>query len=434
MQSSAEENVDHHHDHHDHHNHNHNHNHNHAHHHHISNATILYLILFGAGFIPTQALADMFDSKQGIEYITNSHVDSVAVQVSALVASIVANLPLLAAIIYCWVVSNVHHDEEEHEHSITQEIIEFLSIGTAFGLIGAAASLDTVNELTTTADFSTFDKVLDYSGAAVTGLFTAFGAYKLHGFHMHAAMNENGGGISGFLKGLYVTFINNVWESKNSQTNILLKMLTVFNEVWKKFGILAAHALLGIFAADVFSEQTGLGKRSPELALLLKIFLSIAVTLLEGNTEARSLDDNRKLTTQQSSFSPASQLVVIFSGFLHSIPSITALATLIGETDSVSSNLLIYLAATLMLAYPNIEGFRATAIMSFDRASKGVLKKIKCCKGDEGYKDIEAPAEAGGCSFANFKRGFWRTPEAEPQEQVSLYLKQAISASPSGGL
>jgi hypothetical protein len=231
-------------------------------------------------------------------------------------------------------------------------------------------------------------------------------------------MDENGGGVSGFAKGLYTTFVKNVWAAHENQPSLPGKVVTVFNEFWKKYGIVGVHGFLGNFAADVFLEETGLNTASPTFSYLLKIFLPLAVMLFEGNTEARSLDSYREKTAATTvSYSLYSKLVVSFSGLLHTVPAITSLAIMLGCSDQGPFegklyNVLTYLGATAILAYPSAYGFVATTIPGFDEAAKGLKTRLQSwfsTPAREGYEDLEPRDEArlcvllGRCGFLGRK-------------------------------
>ena len=373
--------------------------------HSISNLTLFAMTLFSILYMISEPNLDGFNLEEALEYVSNATLDSIAIHVAGFATSFVSNMPLLATIIFCWM-NEARHEEDhdhdhdhdhshvEHQHSITEEVIELVTIGTPFGLMGCAAFLNTLNYIYKINDNDVTAEVFGYIGAGIAGTITGFGAYKLHGFHAHAAMDEHGGGITGFFKALYVTFLKNVWAAHERQQNIPKKIMAIFNEFWKKYGIVAAHGFLGLFAAETFLEQTGLANQNPTFDLVLKIFLPVAVMVFEGNTEARSLDSYRQIEEQPISYSLSSKLIVNFSAVFHTIPPVTALAKLMGSTkegplDGSLYNAFIYLAAASILAYPNINGFSATTIAGYDKAAKELKKKIKSCVGLTSREDYD---------------------------------------------
>lgn len=406
-------------------------------HHHsysIKRATMVAMAAFSIGYMISEPNLDGFNLEEALEYIYNEHIESLPIHIAGFVTSFFSNVPLLAAIIYCWSQRTTQHqhdhdDAHGHHHSFLHEAMEMLTIGGPFALMGSAAYLDTVGEIFPIKNLDTFRKVIVYSGAGVAGLLTGKGAQELHGFHVHDAMEENGGGITGFFKGIYTTFVKNVWTSKDNQSTLIKKVITLFDEVWKKYGIVGVHGFLGKFAADVFLQETGLAGEVPAFDLILKIFLPIAVMLFEGNTEARSLDAY-KLKQQQEesvSYSLYSKLVVSFSGLLHTVPAITSLAILMsnslnGPFDSSLYNSLIYLAAGTLLVYPSVYGFFATTLPGYDQAAVGLKNKICHWLGISGsaavsdYENIDEDSEQEPTFFSTLltKFGFHSTSKQPP--------------------
>ncbi len=395
-------------------------NHHHSHHNHqhqsIKCATIAGMTIFSLGYMISEPNLDGFNLEEALEYITNEHLESIPVHVAGFVTSFISNVPLLSAIIYCWM------NEKVHNHSKLQEVIELIGIGGPFALMGSAAYLDSLGELIDVANLTLLQKVFAYSGSVIAGSITGFGAYKLHGFHAHAGSEEHGGGITGFSKSLYTTFIRNVWRAKEEHHSITMKVLAVLNEIWKKYGILAMHGFLGYFAADVFLEQTGIQNQALVFEMMFKILLPIAIMLYEGNTEARSLDSyRRRQGNEPLSYSLYSKLVVILSGMFHTIPSMTGLALVMGKFDNGPGegklyNSLAFMTAGLLLAYPSIYGFVATTINGFDKAAKGLGKKLEVCTGNSHQPDhqsIDNRSQESTCSKVLSLFGFFREPEKE---------------------
>lgn len=337
-------------------------------------AMYIAIIIFSIGFMISEPNLDGFNLEEALEFIRNSKLESVPIHIAGFVTSFIANIPLLAAIIYRWLTQKNHHG---HHHSMLELVIEALMIGIPFGLMGTAAYLDTVRDFTGGKELTILQKVFVYCGAAISGLLTAIGAYKLHAFHAHGAMEEGGGGLLGFFKSIYTTFGPNVWRAKDSQPTFFRKIFAVINEAWKKYGIVIAHGLLGSFAANVFLKETGLQEKIPLFDLALKILLPTSVMLYEGNTEARSLDEYQRRLERGASYSAWSRGVVIFSAILHTIPIITVLAIFMGNThqgpfNGLLFNLLIFMAAALFIAYPSVYGYTATAIKGYDKAVRGL--------------------------------------------------------------
>lgn len=371
----------------------------------MKRSTFAAIAVFSIGFMVSEPNLDAFDIEEAIRYIMNERTESMPIHIAGFVTSFISNVPLLAAIIYCWMKGGHQHQDEhadQHEHSPIGGALECVAIGTPFALMGVAAYLDTVKEFKDPQEMTAFEKVYLYAGSAISGLITGTGAYKLHSFHVHAAAEENGGGVTGFIKGLYKTFVLNIWKAKDRHEETKNKVLAVLNEAWKKYGILAAHGFLGSFAANAFLEETNL--QGSSFGLVLKTFLPLAVLLYEGNTEARSMEiyQDQDEQDERVSYSLFSKLVVTLSGVLHTIPSITACALMIGSFstgpfEGKLYNSLIYAGVSLLLGYPSVQGFAATTIQGFDVAVSGLSRKWSACqcrssRRDE-YQPIEAPQE-----------------------------------------
>jgi hypothetical protein len=121
----------------------------------------------------------------------------------------------------------------------------------------------------------------------------------------------------------------------------------------------------------------------------------MAVMLYEGNTEARSLDSYKERQQGLADPSLFSKIVVSFSGLLHTIPAITAMAMLIGNfesgpLDGIFYNLLVYLLASAVLAYPSIYGFFATTISGFDEVIAELSEKINRLSSQKSAHQYEA--------------------------------------------
>lgn len=399
--------------------------HHHAKHLTIKKTTLLAIIIFSIGYMISEPNLDGFNLEEALEYINSQRDDSTSIHLTGFTLSFMANVPLLAAIIYYWLKNSEHeHDHEGHHHSFLQTLLEFITIGGPFALMGSAAYLETFGEFFDKQNLTIFEQILQITGAIISGSITGFGAFKLHSFHLHDAMEENGGGVSGFFKGLYTTFVKNIWQAQHQEQSIINKVLVVCNEVWKKYGIVSVHGFLGYFAANVFLEETGLAEKSEIFDAILKIFLPIAVMLYEGNTEARSLDSYQKDKKQPVSYSIYSRFFVTLSGIFHSIPSVTALAMIVGTTQAGPFggslyNTLIYLGAAGLLLYPSVYGFVATTIPGYDKAAKSLIATVRDWFGREeprhGYLEIIDPHQHRGfLSSILSKIGFLRSPVEEP--------------------
>ncbi len=409
----------------------------HLHEHPVGKLSVAAMVMFSAGYMISEPNLDGYTLEEALDYIFNEHIESSSVHIAGFVMSFLSNIPLLAAILYFWVREiKQHHEHHHHHHNHWQTFIEILTIGTPFSLMGVAAYLDTLSEILDVQALTPVQRFFVYAFSCFPGFLTGFGAYKLHSFHLHDAMEENGGGISGFFKSLYATFFQKVWIAHQGQDSLVSKALAILNEAWKKYGIIGVHGFLGIFAAEVFCKETGLNNKSPTATIVFKALLSAAVMIFEGNTEARSLDSYQ--AAPPFAYSLYAKLVVTFSGILHTIPAVTACSSLIGQNQSGPFegklyNGLTYLGAASLLAYPSVYGFFSTTIKGYQEAASAVANKITnfFCKTYEVEGDVEEQNnnEEGWFEQSYKKLSFWRQQE-EPEPKPKKYSRIIFGLDP----
>lgn len=408
----------------------------HSHQYKIKRLTLLSVkTLFTLSFLPSESNLDAYDTQVALRYISNDNeqLKSIVAHIVCLLPSFIANLPMWAAIMYCWnrhdhLISAENYEDNgeqvHHHHSFMELLLEFIVIGGPFGLIGCAAFLDTIGESTDVSDLSQLKWILIYIAAALTGVVTAFANFKLHSFHAHKGAEEHGGGIQAFFKSLRTTFVDNILLEKNKYKSHLTQIRVVLHEIYLKSIIVAVHGFMGYFAADVFLKETGL-RNFPYLNYPLKIALPLAVTVFEGNTEARSLDDHKeKQAIKAYSSSLSSKSIVLLAGFFHTIPAIAAFAWIIGSFDSgpfggILLNLLVFAVLAVFFGYPSVRGFYATTLEGFDQASIGVKTTIKKTiwgepSQDVDYESIQGDQRPTFCARLLSKFGFHATNQDEP--------------------
>jgi len=173
-----------------------------------------------------------------------------------------------------------------------------------------------------------------------------------------------------FLRGLYKTF----FTTKHKGFKAAL-------DLWFSWGILVGHALLGYFAAASFVSQMLIAGYtiSPVTAKFLKISLTILVTAFEGLSEAHAV---KKLDFNFKQYSYAMLGFLVFCGFFHVLPSVTAgtwflssglswLSGVLGVANhfagtEVFYNSLAMAVTTLFIWFPNWVGFAAMTAPTLD--------------------------------------------------------------------
>lgn len=396
----------------------HHHAHDHAHHQELALYAVALLFFFYTGYTISQTQLDVFNMEEFIEYIINKEVKALPMHIIGTATSLLANLPLLLATLYSHV-----KDSAAHGHSVIEVILDLLAIGGPFTLMGCAAYLDMVKEILNGRTPSYNAKIGIYFGAVISSLFTGIGAYILHSAPMHHGADEHGGGLLGFVDSLRHTFWYNIVSARERSNTALGKGWAVFNEAWKKFGILGVHGFLGYYAANVFLRETNLSHITA-LNLSLKISLPLLVTVFEGNSEARALDAYN--AGKLDDIKRSTWLFVFFSALLHSIGPIVACASMIHSTskEDESSTEMIYrilalLFASLLFLYPSIEGAAKLTARGTDDFVKVATKKVKKWYGDkqEGYQDIDA--QVPKTSTRNWLC-FWSCGKKEEQQPLPV--------------
>lgn len=350
--------------------------------------SVLYLL--------SESTVDSFDILEAASYWVNEPIKSVTLHAVGSVASVVTTLPVLATVIYNGLLDQHHH----HTHSKIQTVLEAIAIGGPFALLGIAAYLEAFEELfgINVNELTLGKKIASYFGGAVSALIAAGGAFELHKFHLHAGSEEHGGGLKGFVKGLWTTFVANVWGAHRQQESALAKVKAVLGDFYFKYGIVAGHWFLGEFAVNAFLEGTGLALSAPFFASTLMVALPLLVVVIESNTEGRSLEASQQ---QANNYAFGSKVLVTLAGVLHALPSATAMAQRIGQYDSGPwdgklYNGLIYCTSTLAVGIPSTRGFSATMVMGFDTAVKSIYSRLtKLCyaKNRNGYEEIDSDSD-----------------------------------------
>lgn len=401
-------------------------------HHKIKKVVIGLMALFAIGYMVSQPNMDGYNLSEAFEYVLK--INSVVVLAVGFATSLLAIIPQIAAILYLWAKGDHHH----HHSSVWHQLLEIFCIALPFALMGCAAYLDSFSKLFTKTSLSVTEYAFKFLGAGLSSAVVGLGAYKMHGFHVHQAMNKNGGGFKGFLIGLYTTFILNVWNAKNDKTTLWGKFTAVFFEAWIKYGIVIGHGLLGYYASNVFLKETTLN-RIKGLKTGLNIFVPSMITVFESHTEASSLD----AVKIGRSYVFWSWLVVGLAALFHSIEILTSGTQLLhpnndqGPWDGKLFNILYFLLVTIIFLPPNIRGVTATMIRGYDKAVREVKNKIQRCgrlpSGNEHFIEIQDNPTPKQNSCAKLLSCFGVLKNRENNQETLEILQSnglALGASP----
>lgn len=251
------------------------------------------------------------------------------------------------------------HEDEHHQHSIAQELGEFVIIGIPFGILTFGGSNYFLSKIIK-------NSIASYILSSLLGLVSTTGNWALHSAHLHAEE-----GVLELIK-------------KISTQGKAIKAI-MFSA-----SIVLGHLLQGFLDGFLFLKGIDKDKYHPALTWSLSGVLALLITAFEAHTEVRSMLLNA--TKEDFDIKMYARILVLIASAIHALQPMLGLPEFVdaiyqpathGQHTLVEaplwSRLLLLGISAVLIGIPNGVGVYNTTVKASEKAFKKVGSLLGQC-------------------------------------------------------